>query len=70
MAQTGQFRGLNAPFRRFSREFPRTETTMNRSREYMNRLITGQQPGRSARALSPIAISGSGLLLALRLIRP
>ena len=43
---------------------------MNRSREYMNRLITGQQPGRSARALSPIAISGSGLLLALRLIRP
>lgn len=68
MAQTGQFRGLNAPFRRFSREFPRTETTMNRSREHMNRLITGQQPGRPARALS--AISDLGLLLALRLIRP
>ncbi len=43
---------------------------MNRSREHMNRLITGQQPGRSARALSAIAISDLGLLLALRLIRP
>lgn len=74
MAQTGQFRGLNAPFRRFSREFPRLETTMNRSREHlnglMNGLATGQLSGASARALSTTAISGLGLLLALRLIRP
>lgn len=74
MAQTGQFRVLNAPFGRFSREFPRLETTMNRSREHMNGqmngLATGQQPEASARALSATAISGPGLLLALRLIRP
>lgn len=70
MAQTGQFRVLNAPFGRFSREFPRLETTMNRSREHMNGLIIGRQPEASARALSATAISGPGLLLALRLIRP
>ena len=47
---------------------------MNRSREHMNGpmkgLAAGQLSGRSARALSPIAISGLGLLLALRLTRP
>ncbi len=47
---------------------------MNRSREHMNGLMNGlaigQQPGASARALSPIAISRPGLLLALRLTRP
>ena len=45
---------------------------MNRSREHMNGpmkgLAAGQLSGRSARALS--AISGPGLLLALRLTRP
>ena len=47
---------------------------MNRSREHMNGLMNGltigQLPGWSVRALSPIAISGLGLLLALRLTRP
>lgn len=47
---------------------------MNRSREHMNGLmnglVIGRQPEASARALSATAISGPGLLLALRLIRP
>lgn len=43
---------------------------MNRSREHMKGLTVGQLSGGFARALSPIAISGPGLLLALRLIRP
>ncbi len=43
---------------------------MNCSREHMNGLATGQLSGASARALSPIAISRPGLLLALRLTRP
>ena len=43
---------------------------MNRSGEHMNGPTTGQLSGGSARALSAIAVSGLGLLLALRLIRP
>lgn len=43
---------------------------MNRSREHMSDPAIGQLSDGSLRALSPIAISGPGLLLALRLIRP
>ena len=43
---------------------------MNRSREHMNSLAAGQLSGGSLRALSPIAVSDLGLLLALRLTRP
>ena len=43
---------------------------MNRSREHMSDPAIGLLSGGSLRAPSPIAISGSGLLLALRLTRP
>ena len=70
MAQTGQFKDLNALIWALFAGFPRLETTMNRSREHVNDLTVGRQPEASARALSPTAVSRPGLLLALRLTRP